>query len=190
MGPVTDRVKVSSGVAAYEDAWRAPGTAGLAEVFTEDAVYPHTPYEEPVAGLDAIRRMWNADRDGPDEVFTLATSILAVDGDTAVVRAEVRYGDPLRQEYRDLWILRMDDDGRCRWFEEWPCWPGRPTPPATTTEHAFRSCRAQVQLVLAAADRSRSAGDGCVTLAVLITCAAATRCSVSRNAIRFLRPEK
>jgi hypothetical protein len=38
----------------------------------------------------------------PDEVFTLATSILAVDRDTAVVRAEVRYGDPLRQEYRDL----------------------------------------------------------------------------------------
>src|SRR6266849_1330572 len=51
-------------------------------------------------------------------------------------------------------------------------------------------CRAQVQLVLAAADRSRSAGDGWVSLAVLITCAAATGCSVSRNAIRFLRPEK
>ena len=68
----------------------------------------------------------DADRDSPDEVFTLATSILAVDGDTAVVRAEVRYGDPLRQEYRDPWILRMDDHGRCRWFEEWPYWPGRP----------------------------------------------------------------
>jgi ketosteroid isomerase-like protein len=126
MRQVTDRVNVSSWVAAYEDAWRAPGTAGLAEIFTDDAVYLHTPYEEPVVGLDAIRRMWDADRDSPDEVFTLATSILAVDGATAVVRAEVRYGDPLRQEYRDLWILRMDDDGRCRWFEEWPYWPGRP----------------------------------------------------------------
>ena len=126
MRQVTDRVNVSSWVAAYEDAWRAPGTAGLAEIFTDDAVYLHTPYEEPVVGLDAIRRMWDADRDSPDEVFTLATSILAVDGATAVVRAEVRYGDPLRQEYRDLWILRMDDHGHCRWFEEWPYWPGRP----------------------------------------------------------------
>jgi hypothetical protein len=30
----------------------------------------------------------------PDEVFTLTAGILAVDGQTAVVRAEVRYGDP------------------------------------------------------------------------------------------------
>jgi len=126
MGQLADRVNVSSWVAVYEDAWRAPGTAGLAEIFTDDAVYLHTPDEEPVAGLDAIRRMRDADRDSPDEVFTLATSILAVDGDTAVVRAEVRYGDPLRQEYRDLWILRIDDHGRCCWFEEWPYWPGRP----------------------------------------------------------------
>ena len=126
MGQMTDRVKVSTWVAAYEAAWRASGTAGLAEIFTVDAVYLHSPYGEPVVGLDAIRRMWDEDRDGPDEVFALATGILAVDGDTAVVRAEVRYGDPLRQEYRDLWVLRLDDDGRCRWFEEWPYWPGRP----------------------------------------------------------------
>lgn len=45
---------------------------------------------------------WDEDRDGPDEVFTLATDILAIDGDTAVIRAGVRYGDPLRQGYRDL----------------------------------------------------------------------------------------
>jgi ketosteroid isomerase-like protein len=126
MGQMTDRVQVSSWVAAYEACWRAPGPAGLTGIFTDDAVYLHTPYEEPVAGLAAIERMWDADRDGPDEVFTLSTSILAVDADTAVVRAEVRYGEPFRQEYRDLWVLRLADDGRCRWFEEWPYWPGRP----------------------------------------------------------------
>jgi hypothetical protein len=46
--------------------------------------------------------MWEEEREGPDEVFTLATDILAVDGPTAVVRAEVCYGDPPGQEYRDL----------------------------------------------------------------------------------------
>jgi hypothetical protein len=45
---------------------------------------------------------------------------------TAVVRAEVGYGDPVRQEYRDLWVLRLGNDGRCSWFEEWPFWPERP----------------------------------------------------------------
>ena len=70
--------------------------------------------------------MWDEDREDPVEVFTLATEILAVDSPTAIVRAEVRYGNPVRQEYRDLRIMQIRDDGRCSWFEEWPCWPGRP----------------------------------------------------------------
>jgi hypothetical protein len=49
--------------------------------------------------------------------------IVAVDGDTGVVRAEVRYGAPIRQLYRDLWIVRLACDGRCAEFEEWPFWP-------------------------------------------------------------------
>ncbi len=123
---MTDRATISRWLADYEAAWRAPGTEDLAGIFTSDATDRHSPSEEPVDGLDAIRRMWDEDRDGPDEVFTLATEILAVDGPTAVVRAEVRYGDPVRQEYRDLWIMQIRDDGRCSSFEEWPYWPGRP----------------------------------------------------------------
>lgn len=123
---MTDRAMVSQWLADYEAAWRAPGTEGLAGVFTHDARYLQSPYEEPVVGLDAISRMWDQERDGPGEVFTLATEIVAVDGATAVVRAEVLYGDPVRQEYRDLWVIRLGNDGRCGWFEEWPYWPERP----------------------------------------------------------------
>jgi ketosteroid isomerase-like protein len=123
---MTDRTMVTRWLAGYEAAWRAPGTDQLAEIFTEDASYRQSPYTEPVVGLEAIRRMWDAEREGPDEVFTLATDIVAVDGPTAVVRAEVRYGDPVGQEYRDLWVMRLGEDGRCGWFEEWPFWPGQP----------------------------------------------------------------
>ena len=122
---MTDRAMVGRWLAGYEAAWRAPGTDGLAGLFAGDATYLLSPYEPPVTGLDAIRRMWEEHREGPGEVFTLATEILAVDGPAAVVRAEVRYGDPLRQEYRDLWVIRLGEDGRCTWFEEWPFWPGR-----------------------------------------------------------------
>jgi ketosteroid isomerase-like protein len=123
---MTDRTTVRRWLVGYEAAWRAPGTDSLTGLFTGEATYLQSPYEQPVAGLDAIRQMWEATREGPDEVFCLDTDILAVDGQTAVVRAEVRYGDPPRQEYRDLWVVRLDDDGRCSWFEEWPYWPGRP----------------------------------------------------------------
>ncbi len=108
----------------YERAWRTPGTDALAELFTEDASYSQGPYREPVRGLAAIAAMWEAERDGPDEVFTMAGEVVAVDGDTGVVRVEVRYGEPVR-EYRDLWIVRFADDGRCRQFEEWPYAPDR-----------------------------------------------------------------
>jgi len=121
---VTNRAAVGRWLAGYEAAWRASGTGGLAGLFTGDASYLQSPYEQPVTGLDAIKRMWEEEREGPDEVFTLATDILAVDGPTAVVRAEVCYGDPPRRQYRDLWIIRLADDGRCLWFEEWPYWPG------------------------------------------------------------------
>ena len=117
---------VSRWLAGYEAAWRAPGTEGLAGLFSGDASYSQSPYEPPVTGLEAIGRMWEAEREGPDEVFSLATDILAVDGPVAVVRAEVQYGEPSRQEYRDLWVIRLGDDGLCTWFEEWPYWPGRP----------------------------------------------------------------
>jgi ketosteroid isomerase-like protein len=123
---MTDRAMVRRWLAAYEAAWRTPGTEALAEIFTDDASYRQAPYQEPVVGLDAIRRMWDDERDGSDEVFTIATDILAVDGPTAVVRVEVRYEDPLRQEYRDLWIMQLAVDGRCNRFEEWPFWPEQP----------------------------------------------------------------
>jgi ketosteroid isomerase-like protein len=126
---MTDRQQVSQWLAEYEAAWRTPGTAVLAQLFTEDAGYQQGPYEQPLVGLQAISDMWEAEREVPDEVFTLATQILAVDGDVAVVRAEVGYGDPVSQEYRDLWILRLRDDGRCSWFEEWPYWPEKLSPP-------------------------------------------------------------
>src|ERR1700748_3280580 len=123
---MTDRAQVSRWLAEYEAAWRRAGTGGLDTIFTADVTYRQSPYEAPVAGLDAVRRMWDAERAGPDEGFTLATHILAVDGPTAVVRAEVHYAEP-EQEYRDLWVIQLGDDGRCREFENGPTGPTAPT---------------------------------------------------------------
>jgi ketosteroid isomerase-like protein len=123
-----NRERVIAWVDGYETAWRTPGTAALAVLFTDDATYLQGPYDEPLVGLDAIGPMWDDERDGADEVFQMTSEVLAVDGDTAVVRVEVQYGEPAEQhyQYRDLWIIRFAGDGRCRHFEEWPFWPDRP----------------------------------------------------------------
>ncbi len=118
-----DRNRVAAWIAAYEQAWRTPGTAALGTMFTADASYRQGPYRDPVVGLPAITRMWDSERDGPDEVFEMTSEIVAVDGDTAVARVQVRYGDPVHQEWRDLWIMRFAEDGKCLSFEEWPFAP-------------------------------------------------------------------
>jgi ketosteroid isomerase-like protein len=127
-----DRTELTDWIEGYERAWRSPGTDALTGLFTEDAVYSTAPYENPHRGLAAIREMWEAERSGPDEDFEMTSEVVATDGETGVVRVEVRYFDPddkggrrhrQRSEYRDLWIMRLDDAGLCSHFEEWPFWP-------------------------------------------------------------------
>jgi hypothetical protein len=118
-----DREQLRGWLEGYERAWRKPGTDALAGLFTEEATYSTAPYENPHRGLQAIREMWDAERLGPDEAFEMTGEIVAVEGDTGVARVEVRYGAPRNKEYRDLWIVRLDEAGRCTHFEEWPFWP-------------------------------------------------------------------
>jgi hypothetical protein len=117
------REQLSDWLAGYERAWRSPGTDALAELFTEEATYSTAPYEKPHGGLDAIREMWEGERLGPDEEFEMTSEIVAIEDDTGVARIEVHYGAPKDKEYRDLWIVRVDETGLCSHFEEWPFWP-------------------------------------------------------------------
>lgn len=127
---IVDRDTFAYWIEGYERAWRTAGTASLAGLFAPDIVYLHSPYAEPVVGLDALAQDWEAQRQSPDELFTMVTQVVAVDptateGFTGVARVLVRYGDPVVQEYQDLWVVVFDSDGRARRFEEWPFWPGQ-----------------------------------------------------------------
>ena len=129
-----DAATLMAWVAEYEHAWRTPGTDLLDRLFTEDATYLVTPYEPEVVGLPAIRVFWDDERDGPEEVFTMSAEPVACSGDTGVVRVQVRYGEPVVQEYLDLWVVRFGADGRAMRFEEWPFWPAHGRAPARSDE--------------------------------------------------------
>jgi ketosteroid isomerase-like protein len=113
----------------YVRVWRAGGTEGLEDLFADDAVYLTEPYAQPVVGLAAIERFWREQSDD-GEVWTADYEVVAASGDTGVLRAVVRYGEPLRQEYTDLWVVTLASDGRAVRFEEWPFWPGHGATPA------------------------------------------------------------
>jgi SnoaL-like domain len=118
-----ERAGVERWVVEYERLWRTPGVSALGDIFTADVTYRPSPWAEPIRGLDALGGFWDAERKDPDEEFTIAGEVVAVDGDTAVVRVAVDYDEPLSARWRDLWVLRFADDGRCAAFEEWPFAP-------------------------------------------------------------------
>ena len=116
-----DVASLQSWIDGYERAWRSAGTEALADLFSADVRYWASPWDEPMRGVAELDTFWEAERDGPDETFEMASTIVAVDGPVGVVRVEVNYGDGTR--WLDLWIVRFDEDGRCRHFEEWPIGP-------------------------------------------------------------------
>jgi len=121
-----DRTAVEKWVADYERVWRTPGTGLLAELFESAASYLPSPWAQPLEGLDAIGRFWEAERVSPDEEFTMSSEVVMVDADRAVVRVMVGYGAQAQRPWRDLWLLRFAEDGRCSSFEEWPFAPDQP----------------------------------------------------------------
>jgi ketosteroid isomerase-like protein len=122
---MVDHDAVRRWVTRYEEVWRTPGVDGVGSLFTDRATYLTSPWAPPVTGLAGISALWDAERDGPDEPFTMTSEVVAVDGDAAVVRVEVHYTGDEPQAWRDLWVLRFAADGRCSHFEEWPIAPPR-----------------------------------------------------------------
>jgi len=120
-----DRAAVEEWVAGYERAWRTAGTELLNELFTSDASYLRSPWADPIVGMADLARFWDAEREGPDEEFTMLSDVVAVEGATAVVRVFVEYGPPDASSWRDLWVLIFEENGRCTRFEEWPFAPQR-----------------------------------------------------------------
>jgi len=105
----------------YIAAWRSDDAEEIAALFTEDAHYYTTPYRPPKAGRDEIVRWWVAQQDSAIE-WTFEHSVIAVDGDIAVVRGVTFYPasaeDPTPRTYHNLWTIRLAEDGRATEFVE------------------------------------------------------------------------
>jgi hypothetical protein len=91
-----DRPDVRVGSTPTSKPWRAE-ESGLAGLFTRDATYRASPWAPPVEGIEAISEFWEAEREGPDEGFTMVSEVVAVDAHTAVVAAQVEYGGRTRR---------------------------------------------------------------------------------------------
>jgi SnoaL-like domain len=100
----------------YLRAWTSNAPDDIRALFTEDARYLTDPWGDPVQGQDAIVEDWTA-RGDEQGTWEFSWSPVAVTDDVAVVQGETRYARGTN--YSNLWIIRLDPDGRAREFTEY-----------------------------------------------------------------------
>ena len=113
---MTSRAEVEDWVRRYVGAWESNEPADIAGLFTDDARYFTAPDREPWRGRDGIVAGWLGRKDVQGE-WTFSWDILAVDGNIACVRGRTSYAK--LPDYSNLWVVRLEDDGRASEFTEW-----------------------------------------------------------------------
>ena len=104
-------------VDGYVRTWETNEPADIARLFTQDAAYYTAPFREPWRGRDAIVAGWLERKDEPGQ-WSFRHEVQAVADGLGFVRGWTRYHDPPR-EYSNLWVIRLEPDGRCSDLTEW-----------------------------------------------------------------------
>jgi ketosteroid isomerase-like protein len=125
-----ERDDVSRWLTAYIEAWKSYDPEAIGALFSDDVKYRFHPHDEPVEGRQAVVESWLGEGDhegapGRDEegTYDAAYEPVAVDGNVAVATGSSTYskepGGPIEEVYDNCFVMRFDDDGRCREFTEW-----------------------------------------------------------------------
>jgi len=112
---MTDLAGVTDWIDRYVRAWNTNDPADVAGLYTADATYRGAPYRPGFHGVDAIVADWLERADAPGET-TFTWRPVALTDEVAVVEGTTTYPT---QVFRNLWVLRLDADGRCSEFTEW-----------------------------------------------------------------------
>jgi uncharacterized protein (TIGR02246 family) len=112
---MTALAQVADWIDRYVRAWNTNDPADIADLYTADATYRGQPYALGLHGREAIVADWLARQDEPGST-TFTWHPVALTDEVAVVEGTTTYPT---QVFRNLWVLRLDPDGRCREFTEW-----------------------------------------------------------------------
>jgi ketosteroid isomerase-like protein len=115
---------------SYVAAWLSYDADEIRALFTEDIAYRYHPYEDPIVGREAVVASWlgESDSDGASTrdapgTYSARYAPIAVDDDVVVATGTSRYSErpdgPIVRTYDNCFIMRFDDEGRCREFTEY-----------------------------------------------------------------------
>jgi ketosteroid isomerase-like protein len=125
-----DTAAVAAWLDAYVAAWKSYDREAIGALFSDDVKYRYHPHDEPVVGRQAVVESWlgEGEHEGASErdqegTYDASYAPVAVDGDLAVATGSSTYtrglGGPIDEIYDNCFVMRFDDDGRCREFTEW-----------------------------------------------------------------------
>src|SRR6266446_1708125 len=106
-----DRARVTAWLDAYVHAWKTYSPQAIGSLFSE-----------PVRGRAAIVVSWleHPDQDG---TYDGHYEPIMIEGDRAVANGRSSYfeqdGTTPRAEWNNIFILRFDEEGRCKEYREW-----------------------------------------------------------------------
>ncbi len=119
---MTDLNRVSAWIEGYVRAWNSNDATDIGALFTEHAEYYTAPFDPPWRGREQIIERWLANKDEPGET-TFDWRPVSITDEVAIIEGTTTYPD---QTYSNLWVIRLDVDGRCGHFTEW--WMEHPPP--------------------------------------------------------------
>jgi hypothetical protein len=125
-----DHETAQSWLDRYVAAWISYEAGDIADLFSDDVRYRYYSYAEWVVGRDAVVASWmgeatdahGSSRDEPG-TYTAAYAPVAVEGDVVVATGTSTYTDSpggrVTRVFDNCFVMRFDDDGRCREFTEY-----------------------------------------------------------------------
>jgi uncharacterized protein (TIGR02246 family) len=114
---MSDANRLTGWIDGYVRAWDTNDPRDIGDLFTDDAVYYTAPFRPPWRGRDKIVAGWLDRKDEPGDA-EFDWEPLVVTPEVAVVQGTTRYRDPA-QTYSNLWVIRLDGEGRASEFTEW-----------------------------------------------------------------------
>ena len=114
----------------YVAAWLSYDADDIRALFSEDIAYRYHPYDDPIVGREAVVASWLGEPTPtvPRPVMRPAPTPrryapVAVDDDVVVATGTSSYSErpdgPIVRIYHNCFVMRFDDEGRCREFTEY-----------------------------------------------------------------------
>jgi ketosteroid isomerase-like protein len=125
-----NRADAQAWLDSYVAAWLSYDGDDIRALFAEDIVYRYHPYDDPIVGREAVVESWLGEsdsdvastRDAPG-TYSAQYAPVAVDDDVVVATGTSSYRErpdgPIVRVYDNCFVMRFDNDGRCREFTEY-----------------------------------------------------------------------